>query len=98
MAAPNASPGNASPGNASPGMTRDVPKSNRGARGEPESLADQIETIRSEIQALTSTLGDAAAQQFGQAQASAQESIRRNPLVAVGIAAALGFLYAVLRR
>jgi ElaB/YqjD/DUF883 family membrane-anchored ribosome-binding protein len=83
-------------------MTRDMPKPNRSAANrnarEPESIAEQIDAIRSEIQSLTSTLGGVAAKQWGQAQTSAEESIRRNPFVAVGIAAGLGFLYAALRR
>jgi ElaB/YqjD/DUF883 family membrane-anchored ribosome-binding protein len=81
---------------------RDTPKPNRDAANrnarEPESVSEQIDAIRSEIQALTSTLGGVAAKQWGQAQTSAQDSIRRNPFMAVGIAAALGFLYAALRR
>jgi len=85
-----------------PEPTRDASKPNRNAANrnarEPESLSEQIDAIRSEIQALTSTLGGVAAKQWGQAQTSAEDSIRRNPFVAVGIAAGLGFLYAALRR
>ncbi len=85
-----------------PEPSRNASKPNRNASirtaREPESLSEQIDAIRSEIQALTSTLGGVAAKQWGQAQTSAEESIRRNPFVAVGIAAGLGFLYAALRR
>jgi hypothetical protein len=62
------------------------------------ALSEQIDSIRTEIQNLTSTLGQVAVNQFGQAQASAQDTIRRNPMAAVGIAAAIGFLYALVRR
>ena len=68
-------------------------------------LADDIETIRTEIQNLTSTVGRIANKQIGRAQVSAAEAaheaeaaITRNPLTAVAIAAGLGFLLGVFTR
>jgi ElaB/YqjD/DUF883 family membrane-anchored ribosome-binding protein len=84
--------------NASHETAREPLKANRHARSEPESLSEQIDAIRSDIQALTATVGDVAGKQWGQAQTSAQDTIRRNPLAAVAIAAGLGFLYGAFRR
>jgi ElaB/YqjD/DUF883 family membrane-anchored ribosome-binding protein len=64
----------------------------------PEELSDQIEALRSELQNLTTTVTDVAGKQFSRAQESIEQSIRNNPLAAVGIAAAIGFLYAMIRR
>src|SRR5262245_23041195 len=84
--------------NASHEALRDTPKINRGARDDTEILSQQIESIRSEVQTLTAMVGDMATSQLSQAQSSAEDSIRRNPLAAVAIAAGLGFLYALVRR
>lgn len=84
--------------NASHEAPRDMPKTNRNARDDAEVLSEQIESIRSEIRTLTAMVGDVAADQWTQAQTSAADQIRRNPLAAVGIAAGLGFLYALIRR
>jgi ElaB/YqjD/DUF883 family membrane-anchored ribosome-binding protein len=61
-------------------------------------LSEQVESIRSEVQALTATLGKVAAKQWTEAQSSAEETVRRNPIAAVAIAAGLGFLYGAIRR
>jgi ElaB/YqjD/DUF883 family membrane-anchored ribosome-binding protein len=70
-----------------------------------QELADQIETIRAEVQNLTSTVGRIANKQLGRAQdraveaaSQAEEAIRQNPLQAVAIAVGLGFLFGVLTR
>ena len=39
-----------------------------------------------------------AGKQFSRAQKSIEQSIRNNPIAAVSIAAAIGFLYAMIRR
>lgn len=70
-----------------------------------QELADQIETIRAEVQNLTSTVGRIANKQLGRAQDKAveaanqaEEAIRQNPIQAVAIAVGLGFLFGVLTR
>jgi ElaB/YqjD/DUF883 family membrane-anchored ribosome-binding protein len=70
-----------------------------------EDLADQIEAIRADIQSLTSTVTRTANKQLSRAQDKAlqtandaEDAIRRNPLSAVAIAVALGFLFGVTRR
>jgi ElaB/YqjD/DUF883 family membrane-anchored ribosome-binding protein len=78
--------------------THEPHKTNRNARTEQESLAEQVESIRSEVQALTATLGKVAAKQWTDVQSTAQDTVRRNPIAAVAIAAGLGFLYGAIRR
>jgi ElaB/YqjD/DUF883 family membrane-anchored ribosome-binding protein len=75
------------------------------ANPETQELADQIETIRAEVQNLTSTVGRMANKQLGRAQdkaveaaGQAEDAIRQNPLQAVAIAVGLGFLFGVLTR
>jgi uncharacterized protein YjbJ (UPF0337 family) len=78
-----------------------------GARkvGNGADLSDELDAIRADLQQLTATLGDAAKRQAGRAQdnaveamTSAESYIRQNPLQAVAIAGALGFLYGVFTR
>jgi ElaB/YqjD/DUF883 family membrane-anchored ribosome-binding protein len=68
-------------------------------------LADQITRIREELQSLTSTVGRIAGKQLGRTQDTVRETanqvdtaIRQNPLSALAIAAALGFLIGVFTR
>ena len=63
-----------------------------------EEISDQIDELRSDIQNLATTLINVAAKQLACAQDSLEKSIRNNPIAAVGIAAAIGFLYAMIRR
>lgn len=70
-----------------------------------EDLANQIDSIRADIQNLTSTVGRIANKQINRAQDKAmdtaneaEEAIRRNPLSAVAIAVGLGFLFGVFTR
>jgi len=70
-----------------------------------DDLANQLDTIRADIQGLTSTVGRIAGKQINRAQDKAMETayeaeaaIRRNPLAAVAIAAGLGFLFGVFTR
>lgn len=78
----------------------------RGAGGrEAEDLVNQIESIRADLENLTSTVGRIASKQVNRAQDraketayEAEEAIRRNPLQAVAIAVGLGFLFGVFTR
>jgi ElaB/YqjD/DUF883 family membrane-anchored ribosome-binding protein len=77
----------------------------RGANGNADDLAAQIEAIRADMQNLTSTVSRIGTAQLGRAQdkaketaQEAQEAIKRKPLQAVAIAAGLGFLFGVLTR
>jgi ElaB/YqjD/DUF883 family membrane-anchored ribosome-binding protein len=72
---------------------------------ETKELADQIDSIRADIQSLTSTVGKIASKQVNRAQDKAvdaanqaEEAIRQNPLSAVAIAVGLGFLFGVFTR
>ena len=74
-------------------------------RSTESHLADQIETIRSEIQSLASTVGRIANKQLGRAQVKvtgaahdAEEAITQHPFTAIAIAVGLGFLLGVLTR
>ena len=67
-----------------------------------DELADQIDSIRADIQSLTSTVSRIANKQINRAQDKAvetanqaEEAIRQNPLSAVAIAVGLGFLFGV---
>ena len=70
-----------------------------------QELANQIESIRADIQSLTSTVGRMANKQINRAQDKAmetanqaEEAIRQNPLSAVAIALGLGFLFGIFTR
>ena len=72
---------------------------------ETQELADQIDSIRADIQSLTSTVSKMANRQINRAQDKAvdaanqaEEAIRENPLSAVAIAVGLGFLFGVFTR
>ena len=74
-------------------------------RSTEHHLADAIETIRTDLQSLASSVGRIANKQMGRAQARATEAtheaeaaITRNPLTAVAIAVGLGFLIGVFTR
>jgi ElaB/YqjD/DUF883 family membrane-anchored ribosome-binding protein len=70
-----------------------------------DELAAHIESIRDDIQSLTSTISRIANQQLGRAQdkaidaaTQAEEAIRRNPTSAVAMALGFGFLLGVFTR
>ena len=74
-------------------------------RSTESHLADEIETIRTGIQNLTSTVGRIANKQIGRAQVRATEAAReaeavitRNPLAAIAIAVGIGFMFGVFMR
>jgi hypothetical protein len=55
-------------------------------------------SCRSQLQNLSWTVTDAASRRIRSSQENLETAIRNNPLAAVGIAAGLGFLYAIIRR
>jgi ElaB/YqjD/DUF883 family membrane-anchored ribosome-binding protein len=68
-------------------------------------VSDQIEAIRADIEALTSTVARIANRQLNRAQdkmvetaRDAEDAFRRNPIAAVAIAAGLGFLFGAFTR
>ena len=75
-----------------------APRSGGKRAKSPEELSEQLDALRAELQNLTSTVTDAAGKQLTRAQDILEQSIRSNPLAAVGIAAGIGFLYALIRR
>jgi len=76
-----------------------------GAASRDSDLADQLDAIRDDIEALTSTVTRIANRQLSRAQdkvvetaREAEDTLRRNPLAAVAIAVGLGFLFGVFTR
>ena len=61
-------------------------------------ISSELDELRAQLQNLTSTVADAAGRQIRSSQESLETAIRKNPLAAVGIAAGIGFLYALIRR
>jgi ElaB/YqjD/DUF883 family membrane-anchored ribosome-binding protein len=69
------------------------------------NVAEQIESLRSGIQSLASTVDRMAKEQMPHARLraigavnEAEEAVKRNPLSALAIALSLGFLIGVLTR
>ena len=75
-----------------------APRSGSKKSKSAEEMSDQLGELRSEVQKLASTVSDVASTQLSQAQESLAATIRNNPFAAVGIAAGIGFLYAMIRR
>jgi ElaB/YqjD/DUF883 family membrane-anchored ribosome-binding protein len=76
-----------------------------GATGASADVSEQIDAIRADIEALTSTVARVANRQLSRAQdkmvetaRDAEDAFRRNPIAAVAIAAGLGFLFGVFTR
>ena len=73
-----------------------------GARSNNPKPADdvsaQIESLRFELQTLKSSIAKAARGQVDATRENLEGRIRQDPLVAVAIAAGVGFLYALIRR
>ena len=70
-----------------------------------EQWADQLETIRADLERLTSTVSRVANTQIGRAQdkaldvaEQAEEAVRRNPASALSIAFGVGFLLGAFTR
>ena len=77
----------------------------RDLRESAGELSSQIDAIRADLQSLTSTVARLASKQIDRAQDTAVEAvqqadqaIRRNPLNAIAIALALGFLFGAFTR
>jgi uncharacterized protein YjbJ (UPF0337 family) len=69
------------------------------------NLAEEIESLRSGIQSLASTVDRIAKEQLPRTRSraigavnEAEEAVKRNPLAALGIVLGLGFLIGVLTR
>lgn len=78
---------------------------NPSVKRDAEDVAKQLDAIRADVQNLTSTVKNIAAKQMNRAQDKAveaahdaEEAIKQNPLMAVAIAAGLGFLFGVFTR
>ena len=76
-----------------------------GTTGGSADVAEQIDAIRADIEALTATVARMANRQLNRAQdkmvetaRDAEDAFRRNPIAAVAIAAGLGFLFGVFTR
>ena len=80
-----------------PSNESDAPPGGKKPRTQ-EEVNSEIDELRSQLQNLTSTVRETASKQIKSTQQSLETAIRNNPLAAVGIAAGLGFLYAVIRR
>jgi ElaB/YqjD/DUF883 family membrane-anchored ribosome-binding protein len=63
-----------------------------------EQISAEIDDLQSQVQNLASTVSNAAGRQIRTTQESLETTIRENPMASVAIAAAIGFLYAMIRR
>jgi ElaB/YqjD/DUF883 family membrane-anchored ribosome-binding protein len=63
-----------------------------------EQISAEIDDLQSQLQNLASTVSNAAGRQIRTTQESLETTIRENPMASVAIAAAIGFLYAMIRR
>ena len=63
-----------------------------------EEMNSEIDDLQAQLQNLASTVSNAAGRQIRTTQQSLESTIRENPIALVAIAAAIGFLYAMIRR
>jgi ElaB/YqjD/DUF883 family membrane-anchored ribosome-binding protein len=63
-----------------------------------EEMNSEIAELQAQLQNLASTVSNAAGRQIRTTQESLESTIRENPIASVAIAAAIGFLYAMIRR
>jgi ElaB/YqjD/DUF883 family membrane-anchored ribosome-binding protein len=64
----------------------------------PEQVNSDIDDLQSQLQNMASSVANAAGSQIRTAQDSLKSTIRENPMASVAVAAAIGFLYAMVRR
>jgi ElaB/YqjD/DUF883 family membrane-anchored ribosome-binding protein len=63
-----------------------------------EEMNSEIDELQTQLQNLATTVSNAAGRQIRTTQQSLESTIRENPIASVAIAAAIGFLYAMIRR
>jgi ElaB/YqjD/DUF883 family membrane-anchored ribosome-binding protein len=63
-----------------------------------EELNTEIDEIQAQLQNLAATVSNAASRQIQTTQESLESTIKANPIASIAIAAAIGFLYAMIRR
>ncbi|MFD2174423.1 DUF883 family protein [Rhodobacter lacus] len=61
-----------------------------------EQLSAQAKELRAEIAARSSAAADVARERFHEAEGAVEDRVRANPMAALGIAAGVGFLAALL--
>jgi len=61
-------------------------------------MNSEIDELQTQLQNLATTVSNAAGWQIRRTQQSLESIIRENPIASVAIAAAIGFLYAMIRR
>lgn len=73
------------------------PRTGRKKPKSAEEISDQIDELRSQLQKLTSTVTSVTGKQIKSTQENLATAIRNNPFASVGMAAGIGFLYAMIR-
>jgi len=63
-----------------------------------DDISDQLESLKSDLQTVRSSISKAASRQVDATRENLEARIRQDPLMAVAIAAGVGFLYALIRR
>jgi len=61
-------------------------------------MNSEIDELQTQLQNVATTVSNAAGRQIRTTQQSLESTIRENPIASVAIAAAIGFLYAMIRR
>jgi ElaB/YqjD/DUF883 family membrane-anchored ribosome-binding protein len=63
-----------------------------------EEMNNEIDELQYQLQELARTVSNVASKRIRTTQESLETTIRENPIASVSIAAAIGFLYAMIRR
>ena len=63
-----------------------------------EEMNREIDQLQSQLQKLAGTVSNVAAKRIRTTHESLETTIRENPITSVASAAAIGFLYAMIRR
>jgi ElaB/YqjD/DUF883 family membrane-anchored ribosome-binding protein len=61
-------------------------------------MNSEIDELQSQLQKLAGTVSNVANKRIRTTQESLETIIRENPIASVAVAAAIGFLYAMIRR